>query len=87
MSNVVSPIARIPIWNPFRLALVGAGRITQESHLPAALASSMIEVVAIVDPVIDAPPPNPYVLPIAPSIDRNQTVNPFAKKPHHKVIP
>ena len=37
----------------FRLALVGAGMITQGSHLPAALASSKVKVVAIVDPVQD----------------------------------
>ena len=35
----------------FRLALVGAGMITQGSHLPAALANPAIEVTAIVDPV------------------------------------
>lgn len=34
----------------FRLALVGAGLITQQAHLPAALASSRVEVTAIVDP-------------------------------------
>jgi len=38
---------------PFRLALVGAGLITQQSHLPAALASPMVEVSAIVDPVTE----------------------------------
>ena len=38
---------------PFRLALVGAGMITQQSHLPAALASAMVEVAAIVDPVAE----------------------------------
>jgi predicted dehydrogenase len=37
---------------PFRLALIGAGLITQESHLPAALASPAVEVTAIVDPVV-----------------------------------
>jgi len=36
----------------FRLALVGAGMITQQSHLPAALASPLAEVAAIVDPVV-----------------------------------
>lgn len=36
---------------PFRLALVGAGMITRQSHLPAALASRLAEVAAIVDPV------------------------------------
>ena len=35
----------------FRLALIGAGMITESSHLPAALALSDIEVAAIVDPV------------------------------------
>ena len=39
--------------NPFRLALVGAGMITQQSHLPAALASNAVEVTAIVDPVVE----------------------------------
>ena len=39
--------------NPFRLALVGAGMITQGSHLPAALASPMVEVAAIVDPALE----------------------------------
>ncbi len=34
----------------FRLALVGAGLITENSHLPAALASPAIQVQAIVDP-------------------------------------
>jgi predicted dehydrogenase len=36
---------------PFRLALVGAGMITRQSHLPAALASTQVEVTALVDPV------------------------------------
>lgn len=36
---------------PLRLALIGAGRITQHAHLPAALASPRARVVAIVDPV------------------------------------
>ncbi len=35
---------------PLRLALIGAGRITQHAHLPAALASPRARVVAIVDP-------------------------------------
>ncbi len=39
--------------NPFRLALIGAGMITQQSHLPAALASPRAEVMAIVDPVVE----------------------------------
>ncbi|MBL8379247.1 MAG: Gfo/Idh/MocA family oxidoreductase [Burkholderiales bacterium] len=34
----------------FKIALVGAGLITQQAHLPAALASDLIEVSAIVDP-------------------------------------
>jgi predicted dehydrogenase len=38
--------------NAFRLALVGAGMITQQSHLPAALASPRAEIAAIVDPVV-----------------------------------
>lgn len=37
----------------FRLALIGAGMITQGSHLPAALESHRIRVAAIVDPVAD----------------------------------
>jgi predicted dehydrogenase len=36
---------------PFRLAIVGAGMITRGSHLPSALASTLIEVTALVDPV------------------------------------
>lgn len=36
---------------PFRLAIVGAGMITRQSHLPAALASTAVEVAALVDPV------------------------------------
>ncbi len=37
----------------FRLGLVGAGLITQGSHLPAALASPGVEVTAIVDPAVE----------------------------------
>src|ERR1044071_4441423 len=37
----------------FRLGLVGAGLITQGSHLPAALASNAVEVAAIVDPTVE----------------------------------
>jgi len=36
---------------PFRVALVGAGLVTRHSHLPAALASDKVQVVAIVDPM------------------------------------
>ena len=36
----------------FRLGLVGAGMITAEAHLPAAIASPMIQVSAIVDSVL-----------------------------------
>ncbi len=36
---------------PFRLALVGAGMVTQSSHLPAALASDKVQVVALVEPM------------------------------------
>lgn len=43
-----APADRAP---PLRLALVGAGLITEGGHLPAALASPLTEVVAIVDPV------------------------------------
>jgi predicted dehydrogenase len=37
----------------FRLAIVGAGRITETAHLPAALASRQIELVALIDPVVE----------------------------------
>src|SRR5579871_2213631 len=37
----------------FRLALVGAGLITESAHLPAALASDAVSVAAIVDPVTE----------------------------------
>ena len=36
----------------FRIALVGAGMISRQSHLPAALASDRVQLVAIVDPVV-----------------------------------
>jgi predicted dehydrogenase len=36
---------------PFRLAIVGAGLIAREAHLPAALSCASVDVVAIVDPV------------------------------------
>ena len=35
---------------PFRLGIVGAGRITQISHLPAALAAREVRLVGLVDP-------------------------------------
>jgi predicted dehydrogenase/nucleoside-diphosphate-sugar epimerase len=35
---------------PFRLALIGAGRAGETLHLPAALASELVQVAAIVDP-------------------------------------
>ena len=35
---------------PLKLAVVGCGMITESAHLPAALASTNIEVVALVDP-------------------------------------
>lgn len=35
----------------FRIALAGTGLITRDSHLPAALASDKVDVVALVDPV------------------------------------
>lgn len=38
---------------PFRLAIVGAGMITRESHLPAALASTHVVVSALVDPAAE----------------------------------
>jgi predicted dehydrogenase len=41
----------VPKDRPFRLALVGAGLITQQAHLPAAMTSSQVEVAAVIDPV------------------------------------
>lgn len=38
---------------PFRLAIVGAGLITRNTHLPTALSLPGVEVTAIVDPVVD----------------------------------
>lgn len=38
---------------PIRLAIVGCGRITENSHLPAALKTEAIEVAALVDPEIE----------------------------------
>src|SRR5690349_15950737 len=35
---------------PVRLAIVGCGRITEDSHLPAALKANGIELAALVDP-------------------------------------
>jgi predicted dehydrogenase len=37
---------------PLKLAVVGCGMITESAHLPAALASADVEVVALVDPVV-----------------------------------
>lgn len=37
---------------PFRLAIVGTGMVS-ELHMPAALASEMVEVVALIDPTIE----------------------------------
>ncbi|HSV07948.1 MAG TPA: Gfo/Idh/MocA family oxidoreductase [Candidatus Binatus sp.] len=37
---------------PFRLAMVGAGKIAASAHLPAALALPNVQLVAIVDPVV-----------------------------------
>jgi len=39
--------------NSFRLALIGCGLITANSHLPAALSSPGVKVVGLVDPVAD----------------------------------
>jgi len=39
--------------SPFRIGIVGTGAITGSSHLPAALASPLIEVTALVDPVVE----------------------------------
>ena len=36
---------------PFRLALVGAGMVARSSHLPAALASEKVKLVALVDSI------------------------------------
>jgi len=41
------------VEEPFRLALIGAGLITEGGHLPAALACPAITVAAIVDPVTE----------------------------------
>jgi predicted dehydrogenase/nucleoside-diphosphate-sugar epimerase len=38
---------------PFRLALIGAGRAGEVLHLPAALASELVQVVAIIDPDVE----------------------------------
>lgn len=38
-----------PACRPFRLAIVGCGLITENSHLPAALRSPLIELAALVD--------------------------------------
>jgi predicted dehydrogenase len=38
---------------PFRLAIVGAGRIATKSHMPAALAVPGVQLAAIVDPVAE----------------------------------
>src|SRR4051794_12806709 len=38
---------------PFRLALIGAGRAGEILHLPAALASEFVQVVAIIDPDVE----------------------------------
>lgn len=38
---------------PFRLAIVGAGLITRNTHLPVALSLPGVQVVAIVDPVVE----------------------------------
>src|SRR5438045_6853453 len=37
----------------FRIGIIGAGMITQGSHLPAALASEKVVVTALVDPVVE----------------------------------
>jgi len=37
---------------PLKLAIVGCGLVTESAHLPAALASTLVEVVALVDPVV-----------------------------------
>jgi len=37
---------------PLKLAIIGCGLITEAAHLPAALASTVVEVVALVDPVV-----------------------------------
>ena len=41
--------SRIPEMRPVRLAIVGCGRITEDSHLPAALKSAYVELGALVD--------------------------------------
>ena len=37
---------------PLKLAIIGCGLITESAHLPVALASTVVEVVALVDPVV-----------------------------------
>jgi len=51
MSHPPYGVERAGMSQPFRLAIVGAGMITRESHLPSALASTLVEVTALVDPV------------------------------------
>src|SRR5689334_12055045 len=53
MDRLVSSSGLKMTTSRFRLGLVGAGLITENSHLPAALASTMVEVVAIVDPAVE----------------------------------
>lgn len=38
---------------PFRIAIIGAGRITAAAHLPAGLATTRAKVVALVDPFVE----------------------------------
>lgn len=39
-----------PVVQPFRLVIVGAGEITRQAHLPAAMACRGVQVTALVDP-------------------------------------
>lgn len=51
MSSSTTPAARAT--TPFRLAIVGAGLITRNSHLPTALSLPGVRVHALVDPVTE----------------------------------
>src|SRR3954469_5200179 len=46
-------LSLMPATAPFRLALIGAGRAGEVLHLPAALASEFVQVVAIIDPDVE----------------------------------
>lgn len=52
MDSTQPSAASGPTGQPFRLAIVGAGLITQNAHLPTALSLPGVRVVALVDPVL-----------------------------------